>query len=296
MVTWVQDAGVVELIARKVQDEKCILFLGAGVHASPSDDSVFAYPVEDRPPIGSELSRKLADETGFAKRFPDDDVSNLQRVSLDFEIQRSRRQLVDVIRDEVQTGRKPSPMLHALAELPFPVVMTTNYDTLFETALRDVHKECQPYIYSPNGKRETPDFTDDPTPERPIVFKLHGDVSQMETIVVTDEDYIDFVLRMRDKDPHDPIPLSLKVLLRRWPTLFVGYSLRDYNLRLLFKTLRWGIDRALLPDTYSVDYRPDPLILDVWYNQRRQVQFVAQDVWAFVPTLYHCVTGKELQP
>jgi hypothetical protein len=55
---------------------------------------------------------------------------------------------------------------------------------------------------------------------------------------VTDEDYIQFVLRMTDKDPYDPVPMSLKHFLKRWTTLFIGYSLLDYNLRLLFKTLR----------------------------------------------------------
>ena len=76
----------------------------------------------------------------------------------------------------------------------------------------------------------------------------------------------------------------------------VGYSLLDYNLRLLFKTLRWKIDSASVPDMYSVDYHPDPLIFDVWHNQRRYVKFIAQDVWAFVPRLYERVLGKEFQP
>jgi hypothetical protein len=113
---------------------------------------------------------------------------------------------------------------------------------------------------------------------------------------VTDEDYIQFVLRMSDKEPYDPIPLSLKHFLKRWTTLFVGYSLLDYNLRLLFKTLRWRVDAAKVPDMYSVDVRPDPLILDVWQSQHRYVTFIAQDVWSFVPTLYELVRGEELAP
>ena len=99
---------------------------------------------------------------------------------------------------------------------------------------------------------------------------------------------------MSNKDPYDPVPLTLKYYLTGWTTLFVGYSLLDYNLRLLFKTLRWKIDTANRPDMYSVDYSPDPLILDVWHNQRRYVKFIAQDVWAFVPELYELVLGKEL--
>ena len=47
---------------------------------------------------------------------------------------------------------------------------------------------------------------------------------------------------------------------------------------------------------YSVDYDPDPLIFDVWHNQRRYVKIIAQDVWAFVPGLYEVVLGKELSP
>ena len=97
---------------------------------------------------------------------------------------------------------------------------------------------------------------------------------------------------MSNKDPYDPVPLTLKYYLTGWTTLFVGYSLLDYNLRLLFKTLRWKIDSANVPEMYSVDYRPDPLIFDVWHNQRRYVKFIAQDVWAFVPRLYELVLGE----
>jgi hypothetical protein len=75
--------------------------------------------------------------------------------------------------------------------------------------------------------------------------------------------------------------------------LFVGYSLLDYNLRLLFKTLRWGLDLAKIPRTYSVDREPDPLILNVWQN-RKYVTFIAQDVWSFVPELYRRVRGTEM--
>lgn len=185
-------------------------------------------------------------------------------------------------------------MLRALAQLDFPVVITTNYDQHFEKALRDAGKEPRVAIYTPRLEQTT-DYRK-PTAQSPIVFKIHGDISRPETIVITDEDYIDFVLRMSNKEPYDPLPRRLKVYLTDWTTLFVGYSLLDYNLRLLFKTLRWKIDNANLPDMYSVDFAPDPLIMDVWQSQRRYVKFIAQDVWAFAPRLYQLVLGKELTP
>jgi hypothetical protein len=282
------------VVADAVREQECILFLGAGVHAAPPEGSAFDYPAELRPPVGSRLSQGLAERCDFATQLPNEDPSNLQRVALAYEIAFSRARLVDAVTDAVQVGKQPSPMLRALARMDFPVVITTNYDQLFEKALRDEGKEPRVAIYTPRLE-ETVDYRK-PTVQSPIVFKIHGDISRAETIVVTDEDYIDFVLRMSNKEPYDPIPRRLKVYLTDWTTLFVGYSLLDYNLRLLFKTLRWKIDNANLPDMYSVDYSPDPLIMDVWQSQRRYVKFIAQDVWAFVPRLYEQIVGKEHSP
>jgi hypothetical protein len=286
--------AALDVIAESVRARQCILFLGAGVHAPPPPGSRFAYLAEQRPPVGAALSRELADGCELAKRFPREDPKNLQRVSLFYEIFRSRRQLTDHVRASVQTGRKPSPMLQALAELGFPIVITTNYDHLFEQALDDAGRPPRVVVYTPNLEK-TVDYLD-PTPESPVVFKIHGDVDRRETIVITDEDYIDFALRMNSKDPYDPIPLTIKRFLTDWTTVFVGYSLLDYNLRLLFKTLRWKIDNANLPDAYSIDFRPDPLIFDVYHNRRRYVRFISEDVWAFVPKLYERVLQKGLDP
>ncbi|MDQ3849634.1 MAG: SIR2 family protein [Actinomycetota bacterium] len=285
---------VLDLVADGVRKQRSILFLGAGVHAGPPEGSPFDYPAHERPPIGSALSRELADACALPDRHPDEDVENLQRVALFYEIERSRYQLVDAVRNAVQVDKRPSPMLRALAKLDFPLIITTNYDQLFENALAAAGKQPRVAVYTPNLEPTTDHR--EPTAQSPVVFKIHGDIARPETIVVTDEDYIQFVLRMSNKDPYDPVPLTLKYYLTGSTTLFVGYSLLDYNLRLLFKTLRWKVDSANLPDMYSVDYRPDPLIFDVWHNQRRYVKFIAQDVWSFVPRLYELVRGEELAP
>jgi hypothetical protein len=285
---------LLHVVGAAVRDQQCILFLGAGVHAPPPEGSPFAYPLELRPPVGSALSRELAAACGFAERFPDEDPCNLQRVALAYEIDSSRGRLVDAITTAVDTGKEPSPMLRALARLDVPLVITTNYDQLFERALREVGKQPRVAVYNPEHEPTT-DFRN-ATAQSPVIYKLHGDIALRESLVVTDEDYIQFVLRMSDKEPYDPIPLSLKFFLTGSPTLFVGYSLLDYNLRLLFKALRWKIDAANVPDMYSVDFHPDALIVDVWQSQRRYVRFIAQDVWSFVPRLYELAVGEELAP
>ena len=284
-----EDSALAE-IAASVRAGQCILFLGAGVHHAPPRAG-FVYPARRRPPMGSALSRMLADESGFTKLFPHEGASNLQRVALFYERQRSRAALISRIRSEVHEGRKPSPLLRALARMKFPLVITTNYDQLFERALAAEQKEPRVAVYSPDRFTMTRDYT--PTPEQPFIFKIHGDIDAPESMVITDEDYIQFVMRMTDREPFNPVPETFLYQLKRWPTLFLGYSLMDYNLRLLFKSLRWKVD-AGFPDMYSVDTAPDPLILDVWWNQRRYVRFLIQDVWRFVPKLARMVSGRRL--
>ena len=281
-------------ICQAVAKGECILFLGAGVHAPPPEDSTYTYVEEERPPFGSALSRQLAEKCNLGETFPAESPTNLQRTSLFFELAKGRRQLVGEIKTAVDDAKKPSPALRGLAELQFPLVITTNFDRLFERALADAGKEPVVSIYSPDGQ-ETTDYPGPmPTVEQPFVCKIHGDVGRPDSIVVTDEDYIKFVLRMSDKAPYDPVPMTFRYFFQKWTTLFVGYSLIDYNLRLLFKTLRWRIDQAMIPDAYSVDLYPDPLIFDVWHNQQRYVQFIAEDIWNFVPVLFKSVTGEEM--
>jgi hypothetical protein len=277
-------------IAGSIKASECILFLGAGVHFP---NTAYNYSAAECPPLGSEFSETLAGECAFSTHFPKESVRNLQRVAMCYEITNDREALVKRIKAAVHTDKKPSRALHALAALPFPLIITTNYDQLFEDALRAAGKKPIVHVYSKDERTVTPDYTE-ATPQAPYVFKLHGDIQQPESIVITDEDYIQFVLRMSDKEDYHPVPGTFRYNFRRWPTLFVGYSLLDYNLRLLFKTLRWRMDKALIKPVYSVDPYPDPLIFDVWYAQAKHVNFIAQDVWTFVPAIYQTVTGNKI--
>jgi hypothetical protein len=289
-------------IATKVASGKCILFLGAAVHSPPPEGSPYVYPDAARPPIGSALSRYLAEKSGFEAAMPGEDVRNLQRVSqhfeLNFQFPHGRRNLAEELVAAVATNKRPSPLVRALAKLDFQLIVTTNYDKLFETAL--ILEEKRPFlsIYKKNEDDDlaTVDFpyNEELSPQRPFVFKMHGDIEDSSSIVITDEDYIHFILRMTETGRYDPIPKTLQEYFRRWPTLFIGYSLKDYNLRVLFRTLRWKIDRSAFPQTYSIDLYPDPLIKTVWGDRGGFVSFVAQDVWTFVPELYRRIKKEEM--
>ena len=300
---------VLEELVKHVKSGDCILFLGAGVHAPPPNDSQYKYPEDQRVPLGRELSQNLAAEFKYNKEFCehscenlqkgpldcDHSCENLQRVALyiDYKQGLGRNTLVGALDKYLRKNKKPSPALKMFSSMPFKIFVTTNYDRLLESALIKYEKDPACLVYNPNPNTRTPVESEDPSMERPLLFKMHGDLNQPSSIVITDEDYITFVQRMSDKDELHPVPETVRYRMQRWRTLFVGYSLRDFNLRLMFRTLRWKLDKSDFPPSFAVDKNPDPLTLEVWQNERRFITFVAQDLWTFAPWLYKEVHGKE---
>jgi SIR2-like domain len=283
---------LLRIVANHIQEQSCILFLGAGVHQPPAPSSSYKQ-IAAHPPIGSDLSRILAAECGV-DRMPNEDPTNLRRVSQFYEMRLGRAALVQRLK-KILGNCRPSLILKALAELDFPVIATTNYDTLIEDALRNAGKEPKRCVYHPNEYQHTPEM-ENGSPDAPALLKIHGDINTPESIVITDEDYIQFVMRMGDKEEFNPVPNTFRYALRTMPTLFIGYSLVDYNLRALFKTLRWKMDPARMPGSYAVDVKPDSLVVGVLgLPPRRFVQFIVDDMWRFVPELYRELKKKDLQ-
>ncbi|MGZ6692486.1 MAG: hypothetical protein ACXVHQ_34320 [Solirubrobacteraceae bacterium] len=58
----------------------------------------------------------------MAEKHPDEGPANLERVCLFYEIERSRKQLVDSVTAAVHTSKCARPMRHAQAELGPPLV------------------------------------------------------------------------------------------------------------------------------------------------------------------------------
>lgn len=294
-----QPGPFIDAIAEHIERGECLLFLGAGVHYGPPAESPYAYPEDQRPLLGNALAERLIKRCAFEKKFPNESPYDLHRVALCYEQEHNRDALDNEIKAAVHDGKRPSPVLRGLAQLPFPIIITTNYDKLFEMALYQAGKTPVVGWYDTYRYAVTQEHRK-ATTQNPFVYKLHGDIIQKaSSVVITDEDYIVFILRMSaDRRPHNPVPETFMYNFTRWPTLFIGYSLRDYNLRVIFQTLRWTMDQndRSFPSAYSIDPYPDQLILAIYQDEKHYVTFLEQDVWTFVPALYYRVTNQEMPP
>ncbi len=175
-----------------------------------------AYPAANAPPRGAMLAAKLAEGSEYAKQFPNQPPPHLSRAATHFEFVKGRPKLVQLIREQVENGRAPSPVLNALAQLPFALIITTNYDQLLETALRAIPKRFSANVYTPDESVATPGIDEEPNVDVPTILKIHGDIEAPESIVVTDEDYIQFLQRMGDKDGVNPVHSDVKFYLNAY--------------------------------------------------------------------------------
>jgi hypothetical protein len=157
---------------------------------------------------------------------------------------------------------EPNEPHSVLASLPLPVYMTTNYDDFMVRALRARDKQPQRELCawneslkdSPSVFRSKEGFV--PSALNPVVFHLHGHNEVPDSLVLTEDDYLDYMVNI-SKDS-DLIPTRIQEALTGSSLLFVGYSLSDWNFRVLFRGLISSMERSLRRISVTVQLVPTP--------------------------------------
>ncbi|MGF7236414.1 MAG: SIR2 family NAD-dependent protein deacylase [Frankia sp.] len=134
---------------------------------------------------------------------------------------------------------------HALlASLPLPVYLTTNFDGFLVTALHNAGRAAARDVcpWYPGAIRPGPDDSAYlfPTSDEPLVYHLHGSIEDPRSLVVTEEDHLEFLLGLamdRGSDDQRIIPTRVLPALTTRPLLFMGYDLSDWTFRFLFHGL-----------------------------------------------------------
>ena len=235
--------------------------LGAG--ANLCDRKAGGKWVEGRNlPNGSELSQWLVEEYDL-KPDPDNpskesayatlDHTDLLKVSQYADLTSGERSLYNKL-SEVFLPDYPIPSLHRFLakHTPHPqLIVSTNYDDLMERALGEANVEYDLVRYLANGRdagkfvHRTPDgeetVIDRPNTyvaanpeERTVVLKIHGTIVRgqklQDSYVITEDHYIEYLSRA---NPSELIPATVLEALVNGSLLFLGYGMRDWNLRVM---------------------------------------------------------------
>jgi predicted negative regulator of RcsB-dependent stress response len=142
-----------------------------------------------------------------------------------FENKYGRRLLVETLSRELELPSiKPTPAHYALASLPVTRFFTTNLDRLLEAAF-----DAQGILYRISVMGHDIAYT---SASRRQVVKIHGDLNQPDSIVITKGDYNKYLTGDRA-----PLAELLKIELQTRTLLFLGYSFNDHDLNLLLSQI-----------------------------------------------------------
>ncbi|HEX4094322.1 MAG TPA: SIR2 family protein [Trebonia sp.] len=156
---------------------------------------------------------------------------------------------------------------HALlAGFPVRVFITTNYDDFLTKALKIAGKSPRAVVcpwYLPASADFTKFFSRvpaaPPPPHEPLVFHLHGNLTNPKSLVLTEGDYLEFLANIavsRTGDGTQLVPSIVLSALTDYPLLFIGYSLQDWTFRVLFHGLLRAQSEVLRRRSVSVQLLP----------------------------------------
>jgi hypothetical protein len=256
-------------VVKAFSDGRVVPFLGSGVNLCGRPAGA-QWQSQHYLPSGAELAEYLADNFGY----PAPNRQDLIRVAEYVAIMNGVGPLYENLRILFDTDYTPTALHQLLAmtpsvlrakgyHQPHLLIVTTNYDDLLERTFKVIdepfdvvayvaetewrgkfvhwpHAAVPRLIDKPNEYGDLPLELPSCNLKRSIILKLHGAVDRNnadnDSYVITEDHYIDYLAR---REVSNPIPAALGAKLKKTNFLFLGYSLRDWNLRVLLQRI-WG--------------------------------------------------------
>jgi hypothetical protein len=287
------------IIHDELQRGAVIPFLGSGAsigNRNPAKEP-WKFEVSENLPTAGELSEFLAKLT----EFPEDETKELSKVSEYYEvIAAGRKPLNDQLHSVFNKDYPITPLHKYLAGISRPLlIITTNYDDLIERAFSDkkdydlvIHTTGEEFGDKILWRKHLSDEYEKVIPnklhidlnQRTVIYKMHGTInrneSSLDQYVITEDDYIEFLSRMTKTKA---IPAIFAEKFQNSPFLFLGYSLMDWNLRVVLNKINKGIGYSKKIKSWAIQKNPSQLEQRFW--QARGVEVYDLTIEEFISNL-----------
>ena len=164
----------------------------------------------------------------------------------------------------------PADPYTLLAQLPARVFISANPDNLLLEALKAEGKTPDVFFFNWREKTKAGDSTlehktDDSKPERyeqdptvgnPLVYYVFGYFKNMDSLVLTEDDYFDYLIGLIQYKQR--IPKAVPAATTSTSLLFLGFQLTDWNFRVLFRLIMSQEGSSRLKDFAHVAVQVDP--------------------------------------
>lgn len=211
-----------------IRRQNCILMLGPDAAVEQVDGQPrFLTEI-----LAGELAEKITAKIESWNIAP----SNLAQVSQFYCMETGRNCLEAKVYSFYDSRRNLASEVHKdLAALPFYLTITSTPDHMFYEALKQEKKE--PIIGRYNFRGENPDMVPTGTVETPLIFYLYGTIEEPESLVLTENDLLDFLVAVVSGAPPLPHNILSELRSKNKSLLFLGFGFRHWYLRILLHVL-----------------------------------------------------------
>jgi hypothetical protein len=244
-----RDFPIPEHLVQLITNRRVIPFIGAGVsaaHGLPGWTEMLERLVGE---IGSPVG---PDEIAEACNHDPLQIAEYLFLVAGKQIGPLRHSLSGMLRSDESPLRSSAHV--ELVNLGSPQVYTTNFDELIEQTFRVLGRPVDVVALPRDVARTHGDATE--------VVKYHGDLRHEHTLVLTESQYY---TRLEFESPMD---LKFRSDLLGRSVLFMGYSFRDINIRVIWFKLMQMMKDVPAEDrmtSYIVRFNPNP-VLDKLYD------------------------------
>lgn len=201
-------------IAERLWNNKASLFVGAGFSKNAHLQSGAKLP-----PNWDELGDLFFEKSRNRKPNKNDRAyANVLRLAEDVENMCGRQALTELIRNAINDDLlSPSDTHMQLMALPWQDVYTTNYDTLLERSVARLKEQNKCFYTTVRNSQEIG------MGSSPFLIKVHGDINEPSSIVITEEDYRTYPVGHQAMVNHIQNAIMTKTLV------LIGFSGNDPN-------------------------------------------------------------------
>jgi hypothetical protein len=211
-----------------IRRKRCILMLGPDASAEEVSGEL--------QPLNNILANELAQEIR-ADIKKDISPSHLTEVSQYYQMENGRFGLESFVESFYEKRQHAVSKIHQnLAGIPFYFTVTASPDKLFANALTENGKPPQISVYNFKGSKSDTDPVTG-TEENPLLFYLYGSADEPESLVITENDLLDFLISVISKAPGLPPSITSELYAEDKNFLFLGFGFKHWYLRMLLHVL-----------------------------------------------------------
>lgn len=254
------------IIREKADDNKLVIFVGSGISRNSPGMSSW-YEIIDKMATAVKYSRCTScfhkkdckTKCTLIKDYTSDEYLKIPQYLFNDDEKKYWEILNESITEPVD-----APLCSSIFEINPVHIITTNYDKLLEASSHVYRNQYDVII-------EEKDLLN--ADKCKYIVKMHGDLDYPQTVVLKEQDYLDY------SQNHILVELFIKSLLTNHIFLFLGYSLNDYNIKLIVSWLNYMRSKN---NAFDEDHRVGYIVFDEPLNETQVTYFEKNNIGVIV--------------